>query len=97
MPSASLLMPWFKILSLALSNEPVTSPSIGPSRISRSSDMASARWLRVLRRLRLAGVIMLLKGLAIAASLLARPRWGERFEALTFRRTGDPERWSGWC
>lgn len=98
MPSPSLLIPWSKILSLALSRAPQTSPFGGPSRSSLSRDMASAANDLLLRADRLLAAIAF-SGLTIAASLLARARCGDRL-LLPLRRLGEllePCRWPYCC
>jgi hypothetical protein len=85
MPSLSDLMPWSRILRRVLSRAPSTSPSGGPSRISLSRDMASAARDRLLKAERLVAVAAVMAAVLNCAalgmggaSLLARPRCGER-------------------
>lgn len=86
MPSPSLLMPWSRIFSRALSKASSALESGGPSRINLSRDMASAAIDRLLKVERLparAG-----SWWTTGASLLARPLWGDRL-LLTFRLAGE--------
>ncbi len=85
MPSPSDLMPWSRILRRVLSRAPSTSPSGGPSRSSLSRDMASAARERLLKAERLVAVAAVMAAVLNwaalgmgGASLLARPRCGER-------------------
>ena len=71
MPSLSVLIPWSRIFSRALSSAPETSPLGGPSRRSRSKDMLSAAKERLLRADRLLAAIALWGGGGVGASLLA--------------------------
>lgn len=93
MPSLSLLMPWSKTLSRALSNAPCTSPSGGPSRINRSKDIASAA-LEVLFNADLCRLsdmaVFAARFMGEGASLLARCLCGDRLE--TCLRVGEISR-----
>jgi len=92
-------MPVSRIFQRALSSAPTTSPSGGPSRIRRSRDSWSARAdLDRIGRLCMVAAVLLIwctRGRG-TASLLARPRWGDRVTPLTLRREGERERCS-WC
>ena len=82
MPSVSALMPWSKTFRRVLSNAPFTSPSGGPSRMRRSSDMLSAAAEVLLRADRFRWSDMAgWRFPGEAASLLARFRCGDRVEA----------------